>query len=511
MIRLQLEQTDDVIEAINKIRGLVDLNIELIIPEGSIIFENYLNLKLIQEEADKMEKSVDFYTEDEFGNNLIMALNGKPGEPFIQNSVEEEPFKTLGEKRKIHLPKIHLPKVNIKIPNFITARKKVLFIILPLIILITGYIIYGLTTPKVTAKISVHSQSLTRSVTIRVKSGATTDITAKVLKGSILSSTVDITKEADTTGTKIIGEKAKGEVTIYNKTTSSVTLSKGTKLTYKEKSTDLTYTLDDSATIPAASSTEPSPGTIVITAGESAVNITASDIGDSYNISDLKSLDVKGYDKSDVEAKTKDDVTGGKSETVKVVAAGDLTGLSNIALAEATTKATEYINNKLDSNQKLIAGSVQTKVAHETFNKSVGDQVDKISITQSVSADGLIYLNDELNKFLDEYVKDRVPEGFVLSSQSREVSVEVLGNSTSSVLTSTEADLQVTLKTFVVPDIKEEDIKKELAGKTPSEAEKILSSIKNVNSYEFKLNPSIPFFGKVPIDLNRIEITIERN
>lgn len=508
MIRLQLEQTDSVIEAINKIKGLSDLNIELIIPKGSILFENSLNLKLIQHETDKMEKSVEFYTEDEIGNNLLMSLNGKSNDSFVQSNFEEEVPKTQGVKRKIHLPRINFSKFNIKIPSFIKARKGILFVGLLVLMFVVSFIVYGLTAPKVTAKISVHSQSLTRSVTIKVKSGVTTDVNTKILKGSVLSSTVDITKEIDTTGTKIIGEKASGKVTVYNYTSDSVTLDKNTKMTYEGKSTDLVYYLKESVTIPASST--PDPGNPKVP-GETSGGITASEIGESYNISDGKTLVIKSYSKDSVVGKTKNDIAGGKSQTVKVVAAEDRTSLSKTALTDATTKATDDIKNKLAANQKLVTGSVQTKITKETFNKNVGDQVDKLSLTQSVSADGLIYFDGELNKFLDEYVKDRVPENFVLSSQSRDVAVEVLGNSTNSVLTSTEADLQITLKTFVVPDIKEEEIKKELIGKTPSGAEKVLGSIKNVNSYEFKLSPSIPFFGKVPKDLNRIELTIERN
>ena len=508
MIRLELKQTDNVLEAISKIKDLSDLNVELIIPEGSVLFENYLNLKLIQTEADKMEKSVEFYTEDEIGNNLIMALNGKPSDLIAQSSFVDETPKTQEVKRKIALPKIVIPKLNIKVPDFIKARKGVLIVGLLALMFLISFIIYGMTAPKVIAKISVHSQSLTRSVTIRVKSGATTDITAKILKGSALSSTIDITKEIDTTGTKIIGDKASGKVTIYNYTSDEVTLDKNTKMTYQGKSTDLIYYIKDSITIPASST--PAPGDSRIPT-QTTGDITASDIGESYNISGDKTLVVKGYSKDNVVGKTKDDITGGKSQTVKIVAAADITNLSKAAASDAGSQAAQDIANKLANNQKLVAGSVQVKITKETFNKAVGDQVDKLSLTQSVSADGLIYFDSELNKFLDEYVKDLIPAGFVLSSQNREVNVEVLGNSASSVLTSTEADIQVTLKTLVVPDIQEETIKKELIGKTPAEAEKILGSIKNVNSYEFQLSPAVPFFRKIPNDLNRITLTIERN
>jgi hypothetical protein len=85
----------------------------------------------------------------------------------------------------------------------------------------------------------------------------------------------------------------------------------------------------------------------------------------------------------------------------------------------------------------------------------------------------------------------------------------VLGNSTNSVLSSTEADLQVTLKTSVVPIIDKVKIVESMAGKTKSEAQKILGSVKDVKNYEFKVVPNVPLFNKVPKDTGRIELTIE--
>jgi len=76
------------------------------------------------------------------------------------------------------------------------------------------------------------------------------------------------------------------------------------------------------------------------------------------------------------------------------------------------------------------------------------------------------------------------------------------------VVSSTEADIQVTVKTYVMPNVTEAGLKKDLAGKSAEDAQKVLGSIPNVDSYEFKVTPGIPFFQKVPKDLNRIIVTI---
>lgn len=75
MTKLNVDIHDSVVDVINKIREINDSGIELIIPEGALVFENILNIRLIQKETDKLDKSVSFTTQDEQGLNLIHSLN----------------------------------------------------------------------------------------------------------------------------------------------------------------------------------------------------------------------------------------------------------------------------------------------------------------------------------------------------------------------------------------------------------------------------------------------------
>jgi hypothetical protein len=512
MIKLFLQPTDNVVTAINKIRAIADLNIEITIPKESVLFENYLNLKLIQNEADKMEKSIEFVTSGEIGNNLISSLSGGGVETYVEEENIGGEIKSGSVRKGVSIPSVNFSKIGsiVLIPlNFLKRlsgnKKGILVPIIIVGILIGSFIWYGSKAPKASARISVHSQALTKSVTIKVKTDSSTDVKTKILRGTTLSTSIEATLEKATTGTKTVGEKAEGEITIFNKTSSSVKLDKGDKIVYEGKSTDLNYYLNDDVTIPAAvSGSDPADNVN----GEANVDIIASAIGDSYNIDSGKTLSVSGYKSSELAAKTKTKIDGGKSEEVKIVTADDKTNLSNDLKTSSIQKAENDIKTKLGSGQKIVIGSTQALISKESFTKNVGDEADKLSLTQLVNGEALTYMDSELNRFIDEYVKDVIPENFVLSEQDREVKVEVLGNSTSSVLTSKEADIQVTLKTFVVPDISEEKIKEQLQGKSVSEAQSILGAIKNVNSYEFHLSPVIPFFRNVPKDFSRIEVTI---
>jgi hypothetical protein len=242
--------------------------------------------------------------------------------------------------------------------------------------------------------------------------------------------------------------------------------------------------------------------------GEARVKIVASDIGDDYNIDDGKTLEFSDYDKDELVAKTKEDLSGGKSEEIKVVTAEDKTNLSNELKPISIKKAEESLRSKLAQTQKLVEGSIQTTVSSENFSADVDAEEDKLSLTQTVTAKALVYTNNDLNNFIDEYFKGVIPEGHYMPDKDKEVSVNVLGNSTNSILTSNEADIQVTLRSVVIPDIKEDEVKESLKGKTNQEARVIIESLKNVEQYEFSISPVVPFFSKVPKDANRIDVVI---
>jgi hypothetical protein len=190
------------------------------------------------------------------------------------------------------------------------------------------------------------------------------------------------------------------------------------------------------------------------------------------------------------------------------VAAADYTNLSQKLATTNKQQAESAIQNKVSSDQKLIDGSVSTKITGETYSAKVGDQTDTLKLDQTVTATGLVYNTSDVNSLVDKLVSNFVQSGYILAKKDREISVAVLGNSSQSVVSSTEADIQVTVKTYVMPNVTEAGLKKDLAGKSAEDAQKVLGSIPNVDSYEFKVTPGIPFFQKVPKDLNRIIVTI---
>ncbi len=503
MTKVELEIYDNAVECLNKCANIKDSGIEIVIPVGSVLFENVLNLKLIKSYLGKNSITANFSTEDVEGQNIIeLAENGEISEMKTSGMGEE----TIGKQssKPLKLPNIKnmikLPKLQFKLAGLPTIVGGII-----VLALILGFVFLQ-KTHKAYVKIIVNSQPLTRSITLKVKKDVVTDTEQKILKGTAVDTTYEGTLAIDTTGTKEVGDKAKGEVIIYNKTTTEKTFKKGTVLEYKG---GITFTLDEEVTVVARTEDlVPTPPTV--TYGEKNVKVTAVTFGKESNIEKDVSIEFDDYKKDDYSAKAKSDFSGGTTKTVKVVAAADTKTLSENLQKLNQEEIQKALDRKSIGNQKFIKGSEKLTITKESYSNKEAEEATKLTLVQAVSATGLSYSNMELNSLMDKLTQNLVPEGYVISTKDKEIKVEVLGQSTNSVLTTLEADIQITLKTYVVPSINEENLKKELGGKNTAEAQKIIGGIKNIKTYEFKLVPAFSLLNKVPTDPTKIELTIEK-
>lgn len=510
MTKIELEIHDDIVTTLNKIKDINDTGIEILIPAGSLLFENVLNLKLLQKEMKKLGKVPHFETEDELGDQLIGSLNDKPTNFYQYKEIDDSSLEVespkeskstfIGDKPNL---KLSIPSALPKLPNLGSnwiVPASALVIVGSISIL--AYTLFW-KMPKAYIKIKLQSQPLVKSVTIKIKKNAETNIDQNILKGFAVSTSYTGTKTITTTGEKPIGKAAKGSITIYNWTTKEKTLKKGTTLIYTKDDIDYKYLTTKEVTVPARTdeATDKTPG-------EVSVDIEAGDIGEKYNISDDKTLEFKDYDKDDYIASTKSDISGGESKIIKYVTADDLKNLSTALLAENKQQAQEKFGKTGTQDKTYLRGSEILSIESETYSHKVNDETDSLELTQVVNVTGLAYSNNDLNTMLRQIIINLIPEGYKLYSDQLAASVETLGASDTTVLTSEEADIQATIKTKVIPNVDIEPLKNSLAGKNIPEAQKLLGGKREINSYELKVSPALPFFRRVPTNSSNINIEV---
>jgi hypothetical protein len=514
---LVIEIHEDAYSVIQRLVSSTSNEVELEIPEGSVLFENSLNLKLIQKEAQRIGKTIEFSTNDPAGLVLLDMLQGGQTEAkgvsddFVSREVTLD--EVMGSPKKSRsrpsLPKVRLRLPKIRFPS-ISFKPKLGVVLFGLILLGgLGFFGYKLFWKDFSAEaeIVVASQPLIKSVQVSVGVDYENNVKDKQLAGNVVTSSVTESQTVDTTGTKIVGEKASGKVEIENWTTSEKAFDDGEEL-YSKDDDDLKYVLDDDVTV-AAGTVDPS--TAVMTPGKSEVDVTAEEIGKDHNIDSGETLEFDDHSSSKYRAKAKEDIDGGSSDILSVVTQTDLDNLHQALLEDIVSNNNSSVKENLENGWVLVEGSQVSGLTTEEFDKKVNDEADEVKVTQTVLFSGLSYRKKSLDSLLQDILGDFVPDGFELSDETPEINVEILGNTDATTLTSQLADLQVTMKSYVLPEIDEDSIKEELVGKSVGEAEKILGGVRNMKTYSLNISPNIPFFSKLPSNIENISVTVERD
>ena len=62
MTQVEVELHDDAVSILNKLKNINDTGIELVVPDGAVILENMVNLKLLKTWVEESGKTLHFLT-----------------------------------------------------------------------------------------------------------------------------------------------------------------------------------------------------------------------------------------------------------------------------------------------------------------------------------------------------------------------------------------------------------------------------------------------------------------
>ena len=372
------------------------------------------------------------------------------------------------------------------------GKKALIFGLAFLILIIGGGFTYWWYIPKAVVTVYVSSKSLKESINLFVdKNTTSSDFSERILKGETLTRNAEGEKTAQTTGTKTVGEKAKGEVTIY-RVGSEQTLSAGTIL---KSSNNLKFNLDDEVVVASGSASSPS---------STKVDVTAEDIGSQYNLAGDTNFTVSNYSTSDFEAKNESSFSGGSSREIKVVSEEDQENLQEALEEELAEKIIGQLKESLVSNQIFIEESLDIVHTSRTFDEKVGDEATTLKLTLSVDAVALVVDKDEMIQISQSILENRIPEGFILRNEHLKVNFEFAEKDGD--IYEFEAEILANL----LPEVDVKKIAREIKGKYPNLAEDYLNKdVAGFSGAEIKIKPNLPGrLGTLPRVVENIEVII---
>lgn len=429
----------------------LDLDIKSVAYAGGSEMMNNVEIK-IEEPAEAKEGENFGFVEDR-------EILEKP-----QQILVTEEIKPKFPKVKFSLSKLTLPKFNFSFPNVPKIPKIGLLLaaVLLMILLIIGLVSAYWFWPKAQVNLLLQTKTQQQQIEVNLDS----KLKWEVDEG--------LTQKAAATGKKLVGDRAKGVITIYNGTKNSKAFTKGTIIS---ASNNLKFTLDSDATVASVSGDI----TTQLVPGKSNVNITASDIGPEGNLGVNQVFKIADYPTDSYVAKNMTAFSGGTSREISVITRDDQDNLLTAVKAQLLEKAKKGLLQKPQNGEKILEETLVSEVTQKKFDKEVGQEATEISLSLALHFSVLGYKEGDL-------VAGLIPQGFEINKNSLKVDLLDLQKNKDGTY-KLEANLEISF----LPKINNLEIKKNLAGKNLKEVDSYLRGLGNIQGYEVKFQR--PFFS----------------
>jgi hypothetical protein len=309
----------------------------------------------------------------------------------------------------------------------------------------------------------------------------------------IVETSVSGEKTKNTSGVKLVGDRAKGSVQVRNGTALPINLAAGTVIF---SSGNLEYTLDESASVSAAIS----PGT----PGTANSPATAGSIGAEHNLAKDETFKVGNYPRAEVDAVATADFSGGSSREISAVSEDDADKLREELEAELLEKAKIELTTKTTGDNLFIGDLTSFDESDESFSHKVGDEADSVKLSLTMDAKGVVTDRKKLAEAVKEKIKDNIPTGFILRDTQISYEFEFKEEDSNG-----DSVFGVVAKVNFLPEVNQDEIIGKISGRLPNVVESYLASVPGFSRAEIRINPHFPGrFGTLPRVKKNITIEI---
>ena len=523
---IYLEIDEEVTSVIDKIRKTEFTDVILVVPKDASISQSVVNLKLIKRKAEELNKNVSLATQDKVARNLA----GKVGIPsaakideipkiesvgtkespvkfaeieekgplaetseviFDKESVQPEPEELTVVEGEDVLDEVEMHEdVDEKLAK---ASKNLMpkfpwkWVLLIGALVLGGLLVAGYVyVPRTKATIYVTADKETLNINFSGKKDATLDTDRSVIPTQVLEVSEEKTATYSATGTKEVGEKATGTITVSNISGHSVTIAR----VVPEGSSSLVFIADASTTV--------TNGTIA------TVTVTAQNVGEDYNgFASTTFNPSSGAVTGLTILSTSSGMTGGSQRQINVVTQEDIDTATETLTQEIENSITSNFNNQAN-DVKIIDDTKEVAVTSAVANPNVDAEATEFTLTIKMTAKAIGFSMNDVQSLVTAEVERKLGYSKTIISNGSE-SAEI-GLDSSDLTT---GEIYGTIKTiaFVSTKINEDAVRVELIGLSDSAAQEYLTGLDGVESARIEYWPS--FFKNFPRLKTHIYLSVD--
>ncbi|HET7673586.1 MAG TPA: hypothetical protein VFK11_03690 [Candidatus Saccharimonadales bacterium] len=389
-----------------------------------------------------------------------------------------------------------------KVPNFSKFRRKIILIALAVLLLIFA-IVYGLfIAPKAKVTVNAQTSQLPLNVDFIADTKADSfDSEAKVVRATTVDTQKNDSESVDASGQKNNGKTASGSVSMSAQKCSPPfdppkSIPAGTGVSYN----GITYITQSTTTF---SSLGTGSGSCITYEASDSTEIEAQSPGKNANVNNV-SFSVSG--RSDVSATGS--ASGGTDKIVKVVSAEDVSKAKERLNGKPNTVHDDFVSKLKQDGYIPIEDTFKAEKGSYDVSPSINSEGDKVTVSVTTSYSMLGVKKDDLVELIKNEVNDQ-SEGqgqTVLSDGLDDATLKVGGG-----IGLNEGQLTVNMDTTAIvgPNIDQDSVKQQIAGKKTKEAEDILGNISGISDPKVELSPF--WVGKVPKNHSKITIEVHQS
>jgi len=414
----------------------------------------------------------------------IPEPNLDPFEPPIMSTPP-----VFSEKNKIKFNpfnKIKFPKFNFNHNIF-----WIILIILPFLAIIPFLFVKS----QITLFITPYQFNKTIPITLKVDASAD-DLNQSIIPVTKQSFEVDAKATVETTGQKTVGDKAKGEIIVYNKVDKAQNIPKGAILT---DSAGKKYELTTAVSV-AASSSNLDQG--VITLGQTKTVAIATDIGSEFNITVNTQLKFKDYSDTSLIAKVDTAFAGGSRQQIRAVSQEDKNNVQTKIDEEISKNVDTKVSQTLGTLSGIIKETIQSKKDNLEISREVGEAADQLVGTVTASVTVFTLSPESKTQIINHFLSSEAdfnniefnPENFDLAFKINKTDAS-------------QATGTLTISGKSLPKINTAQLQKSLTVKTINQGSAIIKKMVP-RAYNFHIGTNLPLLPFRPENIN-IEVKTE--
>lgn len=432
--------------------------------------------------------------------------------PVIPSSTpQQSKFDSMGKVKAIfsklknfRIKTIHLPKLNLKFPQITTKMNKVnltaAIVFLFFLLATVGVVQAAKKLSGTIIKISITGQEISDTVKVTADlQSDSIDSSANILPAYIVTLTKSKEQTKPTTGKKTTGDKAKGEITIYNlRTDGNKKFDAGTGAATSVSGNKILFLLDSSVTVASASA----GADYSIIPGKTKVSVTAESFGPEYNLAAGIEFQIASYSKSTYVAKNETSFAGGTKKEIATVSKKDKSELlANLIEAIKSESQDELTSQNQD--KKIFLETIEVKPAKENYSVDAGTEAESVSLSLEAQVKAMAITETDYQNLLAAILSSKVPAGF--SANGQNIKSEIKNVQADEGKVSFDINFSATL----TPQTDKKQFLEMIAGKRSAAAVDILKRLPRVKDVEFTFSPKLPrFLQWVPSDPERVNFEI---